>query len=84
MRCPSEIIQVKLNKGRIPFDKCLDFTPLQTNFDKIRNMSTEELADFLTSFQYCDVCEEQLEMYCSGDCRKSISEWLRLKVENNL
>lgn len=47
MNCPPNIIQAKINKGRIPFDKCMDFTPIQTNAMRIRSMTDEELAEKL-------------------------------------
>lgn len=57
LKCPQEIFQAKLNKGRIPFDKCMDFTQIQTNADKIRNMTDEELAEFLIRQHACDCCD---------------------------
>ena len=52
----------------------------QTNADRIRNMSDEELAD--TLFDSClevmhkDECYADVEM-----CKKCILEWLQAKVE---
>lgn len=48
-----------------------------TNADRIRSMSDEELAEFLLHFQYCTICDEQLEMYCTEECTKNIVAWLQ-------
>lgn len=41
-----------------------------TNFEKIKNMSVEELAD-------CNCCP----VYCSGGCKYSWEQWLKSEVE---
>lgn len=51
------------------------------NADKIRAMSDEELAEFLLHFQHCDICDEQLEMYCTEECTKNIVKWLQSEAE---
>lgn len=48
-----------------------------TNFEKIKNMSVEELADFIAEMAECDRCF----VYCSGDCKYSWEQWLKSEVE---
>lgn len=38
-----------------------------TNFEKIKNMRVEELADFIRGLVDCNYCH----VYCSGDCKYS-------------
>lgn len=75
MGCPQEIVQAKLNSGRIPFDKCLDFTPRQTNADRIRAMSDEELAEFLVNVETQGYCDQSV----AGTLE--MSDWLQSEVE---
>ena len=49
--------------------------------DKIRSMSDEELAEFLLHFQYCDICDEQLEGCCSKECKNNIIKHLQSEAE---
>lgn len=48
---------------------------LKTNADRIRSMSDEELASFITS----DLCELLCgsPLSCDGDCGKKMLDWLR-------
>ena len=48
-----------------------------TNFEKIKNMSIEELANFIGGLTDCDHCP----VYCSGGCKYSWEQWLKSKVE---
>ena len=48
-----------------------------TNFEKIKNMSAEELADFICELVYCDHCP----ICCSSDCKYSWERWLKSEVE---
>lgn len=68
--------------GQISF--CLSYKP-QTNADRIRAMSDEELAEFLEdetwmceSYDFCHECP-RVEM--SGDC-VSVLGWLRQPVKD--
>lgn len=94
MNCPPNIVQAKLNKGRIPFDKCMDFTQKQTNADRIRSMSDEELAELFYQFEslsdelkYCKnktECEDLLDegkTIPDNMCKKCLVEWLQSEVE---
>ena len=55
---------------------------VQTNADRIRAMSDEELAEFLGGYQFADMCDEGCDN-CTyhGDCDKRILEWLKQPVE---
>lgn len=50
-----------------------------TNFEEIKNMSVEELADFICGLADCNCCP----VYCSGGCKYSWEQWLKSEVENN-
>lgn len=56
----------------------------QTNADRIRAMSDEELAKFLGEYQFADMCDEGCEN-CTyhGDCDKRILEWLKQPTKEN-
>ena len=50
----------------------------QTNGDRIRAMSDEELCKFLGACKFCDICEEGCDNCTyNGDCDKRLLEWLR-------
>lgn len=45
--------------------------------EKIKQMTNEELADFLTNVDFCTtVCANS----CIGDCKNQIFEWLKQEV----
>ena len=48
-----------------------------TNFEKIKNMSAEELADFICELTDCNRCH----IYCSGGCEYSWGQWLKSEAE---
>lgn len=81
MKCSDNIFQIKLDTGRIPFDKCMDFVPQQTNADKIRNMTNEELANFLEEIVSGN--RDIIGINCgnskceSWKCTECISTWLQ-------
>ena len=54
----------------------------QTNADRIRAMSDEELCKFLGEYKFCDICEEGCEN-CTyhGDCDKRLLDWLQQPAE---
>lgn len=62
----------------------------QTNADRIRNMTDEELAYFLIEEAHavCDCCEcdEPESEYgsCIGDCKNPMLKWLQSEVEDKL
>lgn len=58
----------------------------QTNFERIKNMSVEELAEFLYSGNECGFCNQfgvDTGRKCDGDCVECIEHWLGLKTFNN-
>lgn len=53
----------------------------QTNYDRIQNMSIEEMAEFLHTYFTCEyecaACNEN----CTEDCLSAIKEWLQAESE---
>lgn len=66
-KCPPDVILGKLKKGRMPFGECLDYTPKQTNADRIRAMSDEELAEHFSEL----IKDTRKNEYCIG-----VGDWL--------
>lgn len=57
---------------------------LKTNADRIRNMSDEELAEFLAYNAYCEECYVKKDDSCcypDGTCKQKHLEWLKSKAE---
>ena len=56
-----------------------------THADRIRAMSDEELAEFLSEYQFCDMCDEGCDA-CTyhGECDKRLLEWLKQPAEDSL
>ena len=55
-----------------------------TNFERIKNMSVEELADFLYSETECGFCNNfgiRTGRKCDGDCVECIIFWLRSEMK---
>ena len=48
-----------------------------TNFEKIKNMSAKELADFICGLTDCNSCS----ICCSGGCEYSWEQWLKSEAE---
>ena len=54
----------------------------QTNADRIRAMSDEELCKFLGECKFCDICEEGCDSCTyNGDCDKRLLDWLQTTAE---
>lgn len=68
--CPTYIVQVKLEKGRIPFEECMDFMPIQTNADRIRSMTDKEMSTDLIPL-IMEVCEDGVP------CNELFLDWLQ-------
>lgn len=93
IKCPPEIQQAKLRSGRIPFDNCLDFDPVITNADKIRNMTDKEMAEFINEFysnpcKFCDylndtsICDHSDSYTCIKDRTiGTVFKWLMKEAE---
>lgn len=61
---------------------CCPLTKPQTNADRIRAMSDEELCKFLGEYKFCDICEEGCDSCTyNGDCDKRLLEWLKQPAE---
>ena len=62
-----------------PKKECLK----QTNGDKIRNMTNEELADFLSVNAFCDCCSihDKCDAYQEDSCKNVFIKWLQSKAE---
>ena len=55
-----------------------------TNSDRIRNMSDEELAEFLAYNAYCEECYVEKDDSCcypDGTCKQKHLEWLQSEAE---
>lgn len=53
----------------------------QTNADRIRSMTDEELAELFWIRADCKLCPNK-ETHCSDDCRKHWLDWLRQEVSD--
>lgn len=56
-----------------------------TNEEKLKGLSTEELAEKLNESFACDRCpiDDLCECIVGGDCTKVWIEWLKSEAENN-
>ena len=68
LKCTDEIKIAKHHKGRISMGNCVDFTPKQTNADRIRAMSDEELAEHFSEL----IRDTREQEYCVG-----VDDWLK-------
>lgn len=54
----------------------------RTNADRIRNMSDEELADWINAQNICEQCAYEPENVCMEEpCTNGILQWLRAEAE---
>lgn len=57
----------------------------QTNYDRIRNMSLEEMAEFLCDNFECDICPAHSANYCtiksSQICSMAMEKYLESEVD---
>lgn len=62
--------------------RLIDHAKPQTNADRIRAMSDEELAKFIPDWSYTNACkcDEQPYVYCNNECEKCGLEWLKQPV----
>lgn len=49
-----------------------------TNYDKIRNMTIEEMATLLQHLVICNMCKND---DCSQSCNDGIKQWLESEAE---
>ena len=53
-----------------------------TNYDRIRNMSVEELAKFIPDWSYTKACKcNEIYVDCNNECWKCVKEWLESEVQ---
>lgn len=76
-------------ESRMIFDKAKEIsaeitTPPKTNADRIRQMTDEELADWLAEHGNCRVCAwYRKECVKHVTCKRGVAEWLKQEVQNN-
>ena len=59
-----------------------EFEPF-TNYDRIKNMSVDEMAEFIPDWSYTKACkcDEKPYVDCNNECWKCVKEWLESEVE---
>ncbi len=64
-------------------DECFELVDMkQTNADRIRNMSDDELAEWISTKDTCGQCAYELECVCMKvPCTNGILKWLRSEAE---
>lgn len=62
-------------------EPCCRCDSRQTNADRIRNMSDEELAEFMSCPYMKDMCDECVHGWHDYDCSKCKLEWLQSEAE---
>lgn len=65
-------------------EQCFEIVEKNTNADKIRNMTDEELAKFLSECADCATCQLVNPKNCGTEetCAKAFLEWLKQPVED--
>lgn len=59
-----------------------DELPKQTNADRIRAMSDEELAEFASHYISCGYCDvKTIGGGCGNGCKKNLLKWLQSEAE---
>ena len=56
-----------------------------TNFEKIKNMSIDELANLFSKWTTTGACNDfgiTTSRKCDGNCQVCLKEWLESEVEN--
>ena len=49
-----------------------------TNYERIKNMSIEEMAEFIPNWSYTEACDCSKEyVVCGNDCEKCVMSWLK-------
>lgn len=55
-----------------------------TNFEKIKNMTVEEMVEFIIYEHSCDCCNCADDDDCKGlKCREGVREWLKQEATDN-
>jgi hypothetical protein len=55
----------------------------KTNGDRIRQMTDEELAEFLNVYAGCRLCDGYKRGICNSECIKGFLAWLRKEVDED-
>ena len=74
----------KHNRNSRNNEPCCRCDSRQTNADRIRNMSDDELAEFLAYNAYCEECYVKKDDSCcypDGTCKQKHLEWLQSEAE---
>lgn len=50
-----------------------------SNEERIKSLSTEELAKFIAAIADCGVCNNHIK--CKGNCKLAWEQWLKSEVE---
>ena len=72
------------NSNSIDDEPCCRCDSRQTNADRIRNMTDDELAEFLAYNAYCEECYVKKDDSCcypDGTCKQKHLEWLQSEAE---
>ena len=55
-----------------------------TNYDRIRNMSVDEMAEFINGRSPCDTCKLHDGQTCANVwCIQGVKQWLESEVDDN-
>lgn len=63
---------------------------MTTNYERIKNMTVEELAEFITNYMHCDTCPVTNECWENGgytekgdwnSCQQWYGKWLQAESE---
>ena len=54
-----------------------------TNYERVRNMSVEEMAAFIPDWSYSGACkcDEKIYVDCNQNCKECVKEWLESEWE---
>lgn len=81
--CPMQVGYVVPETCPEP-EKCRYATFPQTNADRIREMSDEELAEKMSRMAHCLYCPVRCGIFCTDDeCKAKWLSWLRSPVEES-
>lgn len=50
-----------------------------TNEERIKSLSTEELAGFIANIEDCRICNNPIN--CEGNCKLAWEQWLKSEVK---
>lgn len=55
-----------------------------TNADRIRSMTDEELAEFLTTEDMCELICSPAPPHCDGQCKQKMLDWLKREASDGV